>query len=528
MSDLAITQQDLEAVAALYDQIRAIYKQKNPQLDASLHDAFEKYIKVVMSELAQKVVDQPRAVVDVLVLVTQYKLYQLCAQKICAFVRMFSPDAASVLNELFGKQEGMYTDLAQRLATAGRRAEDLESELKTARMETEEVLQAAETLEKTLAGTQAERDRLREEVGRIKGEYVEQVEQLTEENKLFLDKIIKLSKQNAESAITFQSPKIERKETKAVVPKQISPAQVHPPKDLSLRQLKDFTEELYASKPKQDQKSMEAQQARETMEQHMVRVLNKKYGLKSLVQEWTVNLGNAIQHFASEDSEVAALERILKNEIEEEFASTQRQTKNSIAELLKVYIKSAYPYIQERAMKDMLAEKTTGDLEDEEWDYIVSYMYQGEEADYLKSVLTQILHGKEAQSPRKQKRSKEPYMKPKLAYAEVLKVLLDFQLEGHVKFLSPFADRFKAVDTDKDGIISEAEFKALLAEMGLVEESERLLELVDPFETSLITFSDCVGLFSTVSAKQEQVESGTDKSVSVLTKLHHTGTQPSP
>jgi len=528
MSDLAITQQDLEAVAALYDEIRAIYKQKSPQLDASLHDAFEKYIKVVMSELAQKVADQPRAVVDVLVLVTQYKLYQLCAQKICAFVRMFSPDTASVLNELFSKQEGMYTDLAQRLATTGRRAEDLETELKSARMETEEVLQAAETLEKTLAVAQAERDRLREEVGRIKGEYVEQVEQLTEENKLFLDKIIKLSKQNAESAITFQSPRIERKETKAVPPKQISPVQVHPPKDLSLRQLKDFMEELYASKPKQDQKSIDAQQARETMEQHMLRVLNKKYGLKTLVQEWTVNLANAIQRFASEDSEVAALGRILKNDIEEEFASTQRQTKNSVAELLKVYIKSAYPYIQERAMKETLADKTSGDLEDEEWDYIVSYMYQGEEVDYLKSVLSQILHGKEVQSPKRQKRSKEPLARPRLAYSEMLKVLLDFQLEGHVKFLSPFSERFKAVDTDQDGVVGETEFKALLAEMGLVDETERLLELADPFEIGVITFSDCVGLFSTVPSSQEQVVAGPDKSISVLSKLHHIGTQPSP
>lgn len=498
MSDLAITQQDLEAVATLYDAIRAIYKQKNPQLDASLHEAFEKYIKVVMSELAQKVTDQPRAVVDVLVMVTQYKLYQLCAQKLCAFVKMFSPDAASVLNELFAKQESMYTDLAQRLATVGRRAEDMENDLKSARMETEEVLQAAETLEKTLANAQLERDRLKEEVGRIKGEYVEQVEQLTEENKLFLEKIIKLSKQNAESAITFQSPKVERKEAKAAPPKPITPAQVHPPKELSLRQLKEFMDELYASKPKQDQKSSEAQQARETMEQHMVRVLNKKYGLKSLVQEWTANVAKAIQRFDTEDSEVAALERILKSDIEEEFASTQRQTKNSVQELLKVYIKSTFPYIQERAMKEMMSEKTSGDLEDEEWEYIISYMYQGEELDYLKSILTQMLHAKEVQSPKRTKRNKEPQMKAKLAYSEVLKVLLDFQLEGHVKFLSPFAERFKAVDVDKDGVISETEFRTLLADMGLVEDCERLLELADPFETGMITFSDCVGLLSTV------------------------------
>jgi len=76
--------------------------------------------------------------------------------------------------------------------------------------------------------------------------------------------------------------------------------------------------------------------------------------------------------------------------------------------------------------------------------------------------------------------------------------------------------------------VGETEFKALLAEMGLVDETERLLELADPFEIGVITFSDCVGLFSTVPSSQEQVVAGPDKSISVLSKLHHIGTQPSP
>ena len=52
MGDPAITQSDLEAVANIYDSIRLVYKQKNPHVDASLHEAFERHIKLVMTELS--------------------------------------------------------------------------------------------------------------------------------------------------------------------------------------------------------------------------------------------------------------------------------------------------------------------------------------------------------------------------------------------------------------------------------------------------------------------------------------------
>lgn len=49
---------------------------------------------------------------------------------------------------------------------------------------------------------------------------------------------------------------------------------------LTLKQLKDMIEEIYASKAKYDQKYTDAKLPRETMEQHMYTYLNQKYGLK--------------------------------------------------------------------------------------------------------------------------------------------------------------------------------------------------------------------------------------------------------
>lgn len=49
---------------------------------------------------------------------------------------------------------------------------------------------------------------------------------------------------------------------------------------LTLKQMKDVIEEIYASKAKYDQRCLEAKLPRETMEQHMYTYLNQKYGLK--------------------------------------------------------------------------------------------------------------------------------------------------------------------------------------------------------------------------------------------------------
>ena len=47
----------------------------------------------------------------------------------------------------------------------------------------------------------------------------------------------------------------------------------------------------------------------------------------------------------------------------------------SIAELLCLRIKTDFPYIQEKSAKELLTEKMNGELEREEWVYVVAYMY---------------------------------------------------------------------------------------------------------------------------------------------------------
>lgn len=89
---------------------------------------------------------------------------------------------------------------------------------------------------------------------------------------------------------------------------------------------------------------------------------------------------------------------------------------------------------------------------------------------------------------------------------------MDFQLRQHEQYLRIFAKLFRRVDIDNDGILSEQEFLALLNEEILPlmqnkaddsygaafsdEDVSYFLQVLDPFNTQKITFSEVVQLFS--------------------------------
>jgi hypothetical protein len=85
-----------------------------------------------------------------------------------------------------------------------------------------------------------------------------------------------------------------------------------------------------------------------------------------------------------------------------------------------------------------------------------------------------------------------------VSYAEFLKLLLDFQLKAHEKFLGPFIKVFRMVGSSKSGVLNENDFIIVCQKMQLEESTiMKLLAVVDPYENQAITFSECVALFST-------------------------------
>eukprot|EP01112_Ceratiomyxa_fruticulosa_P008161 TRINITY_DN2109_c2_g1_i2.p1 TRINITY_DN2109_c2_g1~~TRINITY_DN2109_c2_g1_i2.p1 ORF type:complete len:665 (-),score=159.38 TRINITY_DN2109_c2_g1_i2:52-2046(-) len=247
---------------------------------------------------------------------------------------------------------------------------------------------------------------------------------------------------------------------------------------LSLKQLLDVISEVYQSKVKMDAKAHENRLPTETMEQHLQTFLNQKYGLKSIVNEWVQCIHVGVNKYASEDVEVALFGKILSRDVDDGFRFTVTQIKETVSELLRVYLKGKYPVKSEAHINQLLEKTLKGYISEEEWVDIIKYMYNEEDSHYLIGIVRNFVESSS-----------------KIQYSTFIKILLEFQLQGHERFLTQFKALFKQVDHDLDGIISADEFRTLLSILSphkdLQSVNSQLLK-VDPFGCNKITFSESV------------------------------------
>jgi len=85
---------------------------------------------------------------------------------------------------------------------------------------------------------------------------------------------------------------------------------------------------------------------------------------------------------------------------------------------------------------------------------------------------------------------------------------------------------FKRVDTDRDGILNEEEFRGLMLSLGFTQETttsdfaslriEKFLQEIDPYSNQKITYSECVQLLSS-----ETVTVPSQESLAMHGQLYH-------
>ena len=301
------------------------------------------------------------------------------------------------------------------------------------------------------------------------------------------------------------------------------PATAGSDRTLTLNQLREVIDAMYASKVKFDAKCDESQLPRETMEQHLYTYLNQKYGLKKLIIEHASAVIRGVNTYSATDNDVRVFGCILRNDIDEEFRLVQRQLKNTVGELLRVYLKGKHPMKPDAAITKYLQARTSGHVVEAEWVEIVRYMYAEDDAatliDLVKTTIAtkpEVANPAELEpAPReaggrggRRRRGEVPSQEAaaaeaiaagRIAYDALLKILLDFQLRGHEKFLGRFRRAFRKADEDNNGVVDEAQFRVLVKSLvpgksgGEVDE---LLASVDPYNNNHITFSDCVGVLS--------------------------------
>ena len=330
---------------------------------------------------------------------------------------------------------------------------------------------------------------------------------------------------------------------------------------LTLKQLKDVIHDIYEHKEKHDEKCRKGKLPLETMEQFMFTYLNQKYGLKNLIIEWAASIVNGVKFHMKEDSDVALFAKLLKNEVEEDFRYIQDKVKTTISKVLKKYLKEKFKNKPESDISDMQEKFEGGFITNQMCDYILDFIYEQGDKERIKTMIqdrkklnlaSENLYqnrgrnvtppkyayantkdttsplsyktrdltpknrpkGKNKQSTANLKddggsneRQEEIYQRmlqerdsTKVSFKDLLFWICDFQMIQHEKYLSRFVSLFKSVDSNRDGIISEDQFKSLIREMKIIPNSdeqgemdiEKLLIMIDPHKTQQITFSELV------------------------------------
>jgi Ca2+-binding EF-hand superfamily protein len=274
-------------------------------------------------------------------------------------------------------------------------------------------------------------------------------------------------------------------------------------KVLSLKQLKEIIEGIYTSKTKYDERCKQNQLPRETMEQHMYTYLNQKYGLREIILEWATAIVQAVRRYAAGDNDVAVFGKILRNEIDEEFRFVQQHVRETVKELLRLQIKTKRPLGGVAEMNRALQESMSGTVAEDEWKEVVKYMYNAADAALITSIIHQYLY---RQSLPKLQRHREEEVKlsptavySQLLYKDFVRLLLDFQLDGHERFLERYVGIFRRHDGDRNGIVNNVEFAAIVHELDPTkpeEEVEAMVHQIDPYGSQLITFSESISFLN--------------------------------
>lgn len=280
----------------------------------------------------------------------------------------------------------------------------------------------------------------------------------------------------------------------------------------TIKMMKEVMNEIYNSKAEFDKKSDENKLPHETLEQHMYTYLNQKYGLKSMIIEWASNIINGIKVFSCEDSEICLFGKILRNEIEENARLIYNKLAQSVIDFLKFYLKGKYPFKSAQDINQMIKERKTGMIHEEEWRRVIGYLYEQEDAETLVNKVLEVIQKKYYKSrlDTERKLTREEIIKLSqlreelnIPFDDLIKILHEFQIKAREKYLKNLVISFKRVDKDNNGIIDEDEFINLLCNLNIFGDQikEKLVEIltqIDPYNNKQITFSEVVNSFGQI------------------------------
>lgn len=457
--DLKLKQEELEEIALMYDEIRSLWREEDGKIDEKLAEFFDTGIKKIMTGLTET---HSKGFSDHILycynLKGKYMFYNICQDKAIEYINKTNPKLAGIMQNIHKAYYSIFEQTASVVFSIDKKYLEIlgtfKSQLDESNARTAKLLEAAEKLEKDFEKNLSEKTSLKGWFEQDRQDLMERIKDLSDENKRYLDIIVKNSKSSAESAMNLKKYSVQQQA-----------------KNLNLRQLKEIIQEIYDSKILYDKKRLKESLPRETVEKHMYTYLNNKYGLKTLVIEWAAGIITGIKKFADQDNDILVFGKILKNEIDEEFRFIQKKLKETIVNLLKSIVAKKKNII---SIDDKVQQKVRGWVKKQEIREIVSFLYNEKDAKEVSGIIANALDSK-----------------GRMKYHEFQQVVLGFQQKLREKILSKLIGSFKLIDSDQDGIISSAQFLELLSLLEIKQKDLSLLET--PAE---LTISDCVMMLS--------------------------------
>lgn len=261
--DVVIKPEDLEIIAVLYDAIRDLRRRIDEENDKNLAEDFDKHLKEVMSELNESITaDEPNHIKSANLLKAKFSLYEICFTKAVEYMKEADPDAGNIFQ---GIQEGLtgisnnFYDLAKN--SGGAETEVIRHQLIEKENEATEVIETANALNLRFEKEMKDKENQKRTFDRERNQLKKQVEALEAENKKLLDTLIRHSKgedtdvraSNSRSGHTSGHPLFRGTQSKKFNRLQ-GPVGKTNIRTLTLKQLKDVINDIYAQKLKYDQK----------------------------------------------------------------------------------------------------------------------------------------------------------------------------------------------------------------------------------------------------------------------------------
>lgn len=151
MIEFSITQDDLESLADTYDKIRQAFKEKNLSQDKALSKDLENHLRVCITDLSDKLaagsIDE---VLQLQAIYSKYKLFEICIIKVSELFNYLSPNSGRLIDEIFKKMFDVFNYVFEKAVKTTEEKNEIGLEYEQMQKELEQVLRAAEGLEKNV------------------------------------------------------------------------------------------------------------------------------------------------------------------------------------------------------------------------------------------------------------------------------------------------------------------------------------------------------------------------------------------